>query len=48
MLRDMSSKLFSNMDEEEGKDEDYEYIAYQEDAKHMPLTPLASKVYGMP
>jgi hypothetical protein len=29
MLRDMSSKLFNKKDEEEeAKDEDYEYIAY--------------------
>ena len=49
MLRDMSSKLFNNIDqEEEGKDEGYELIAYQDDAKLLPLTPLASKVYGMP
>ena len=49
MLRDMSSKLFNKKDEEkEGKDEEYEYIAYQDDAKLLPLTPLASKVYGMP
>jgi len=48
MLRDMSSKLFNKKDEEDAKDEDYEYIAYQDDAKLLPLTPLASKVYGMP
>ena len=44
MLRDMSSKLFNNIDlEEEGKDERYEFIAYQDDAKLLPLTPVSSK-----
>ena len=42
----MSSKLFKNI-EEEANEEDFDYVAYQEDAKLLPLTPLASKLYGM-